>query len=75
MSNDAAMKSSPRPKSRPKKLKNPAQMDKSMRPKTRSDYETEQDVAAAAKGYKKGGAVRSKGCGGMVSGKKFSGTY
>jgi hypothetical protein len=30
-------------------------------------------VAAAAKGYKNGGEI--KGCGGMVSGKKFSGTY
>lgn len=71
-----AMDKSPRPKRRPKGLKNPMQMDSSPRPKTLSDYETEQDVKAAEKGYKKGGAVKvSRGCGGMVSGKKYSGTY
>lgn len=55
------MKSSPRPKKRPAGMKNPAEMKSSMRPKTRSDYETEQDVAAAAKGYKDGGTVRGMG--------------
>lgn len=54
---------------RPKK--NPAftAMKKSMRPKTRTDYETEQDVEAAGKGYKKGGCVMA-GRGGKYKGMK-----
>lgn len=54
---------------RPKK--NPAftAMSKSKRPKTRSDYEVEQDVKAAEKGYAKGGCVMA-GRGGKYKGMK-----
>jgi hypothetical protein len=62
------MKTSPRPKPKPKNLKNPMQMPKSLRPKTRSDYETEQDVKAAEKGYKAGGKVSKMATGGMCRG-------
>ncbi len=45
-----------------------AKMSKSLRPKTRSDYEIEKDVEAAEKGYKCGGKVSKMASGGMCRG-------
>lgn len=70
------MKTSPRPKSRPmskspRPMPRPGQkpMAKSLRPKTRDDFEVEQDVKAAGKGYAKGGCVMA-GRGGKYKGSK-----
>lgn len=61
----AEMTSSPRPKRRPK---NPAQMDKSPRPLSRSDAEAKRALDNAAKGYKAGGKVTKMAGGGMCRG-------
>lgn len=65
------MDSSPRPKPRPKNLKkpaNPMQMDKSIRPLSRSDAEDKRALDNAAKGYKAGGKLKKMAGGGMCRG-------
>lgn len=63
------LKKSKRPKPNPKRSLAPM---KSQRPRSREEGLQQLKLDMAAR-YKDGGMVR--GCGGMVSGKKFSGTY
>lgn len=58
-----------RPKANPNRNSNPAPT-KSVRPKTRSDYETEHAVGASVKYQRTGGKVR--GMGAAKKGGKFS---